>query len=230
MPLKEGLRMIKKMFAVLGATLGLAGYTGEKSATVDADSIRYSMPTVAADSLNFVVPTKETFEGAPQFHEDEWCQLEFFPKERLSEVKKHLTEFKSFEEKNREQYGWKNIYPRRISRNIALGTYGKIRAVASLLNAPTGPAPILFTASNPLGQVGEGFTIPIGSSVFLYGASHGQEITSLGAIVETGGDDQQLMAAFHTLNDKYQYVLVDWRSQFILVGTASNGKIELWRP
>jgi hypothetical protein len=222
--------MIKKMFAVLGATFGLAGYTGAESTTVDADSIRYSMPTVAADTLNFVMPTKETFEGAPQFHEDEWCQLEFFPKERLSEVKKHLTDFKSFEEKNREQYGWKNIYARRISRDIAFGTYGQVKAVASQLNASPGPAPILFTASNPLGQVGGGFTIPIGSSVFLYGASQGQEITSLGAIVETGGDDQQLMAVFQDLNEKYEYVLVDWRSQFILVGTAPNGKIELWRP
>jgi hypothetical protein len=222
--------MIKKMFAVLGTTLGLAGYTGAESTTVDADSIRYSMPTVAADTLSFVTPTKETFEGAPQFHEDEWCQLEFFPKERLSEVKKYLAELKSFEEKNREQYGWRNIYARRISRDIALGAYGQIKTVADQLNAFPRPAPILFAASTPLGQVDGGFTIPVGSSVFLYGTSQGQEITSLGAIVESGGDDQQLMAAFQALNEKYEYVLVDWRSQFILVGTAPDGKMELWRP
>lgn len=222
--------MIKKMFAVLGATLGLAGYTGAETTTVDADSILYSMPTVAADTLNFVTPTRDIFEGAPQFHEDEWCQFEFFPKERLSEIKEHLAEFKSFETNNREQHGWKNIYARRISRDISLGRYGQVKAVAGQLEASLGPAPILFAASKPLGQVDSGFTIPIGSSVFLYGTSQDQEITALGAIIENSGDDQQLMAAFQALNAEYGYILVDWRSKFLLVGTTPDGKVELWRP
>lgn len=39
--------------------------------TIDSKSIRFTMPTVAADDIQFVMPTKESFEGALQFHEGE---------------------------------------------------------------------------------------------------------------------------------------------------------------
>lgn len=38
-----------------------------KLETIDASSIRYSMPTFAADELRFVMPTAESFEGARRF-------------------------------------------------------------------------------------------------------------------------------------------------------------------
>lgn len=69
------------------------------------------MPTVAADSIDYVLPTKESFQGAPQFHEDEWAQLEFFPKARLGEIQKMLKEYKSFEAKNASNMDGKTVIP-----------------------------------------------------------------------------------------------------------------------
>ncbi|MCW0371157.1 hypothetical protein [Xanthomonas sacchari] len=89
------------MKKIITSTLTALGRASSAQAdpvqTVDAKSIRFSMPTVAADQIDFVMPTKESFEGAPQFHEDEWRQLEFLPVARLQEIKRRLAEYKSFE-------------------------------------------------------------------------------------------------------------------------------------
>ena len=108
-PLKSNVRPphnpMKKLFPAILASLGIgaASAATPEVKTIDPRTIRFTLPTVAADELQFVIPTKETFEGAPQFHEDVWCQLEFFPKQRLTEIKRLLTDYKSFERKHRER-------------------------------------------------------------------------------------------------------------------------------
>jgi len=196
---------------------------------IDSKAINFSMPTVAADFLQFEIPTSKSFEGAPQFHEDEWRQVEFYPATRLPEIQKRLTEFKAFERANRLQYGWKDIYARRIARASILGTVG-VTDLARFLSASIKPAPILTTASAPLGQVKGGFTIRVADSVFLYGTSAGSTVTSLAAIVERGGDDRALTSAFTQIHQQYKVVLVDWRGQMVLVSAGTAGGIDVWRP
>lgn len=42
----------------------------------------FFMPTAAADDIQFAEPTEKPFQCAPQFHENEWYQLEFFRRGR----------------------------------------------------------------------------------------------------------------------------------------------------
>ena len=222
---------MKNIFTVLLATIGVSSaiHAGQTVKMVDPKTIRFTMPTVAADDIQFVVPTKESFEGAPQFHEDEWGQLEFFPKTRLAEIQKMLKELKSFEKKNRTQYGWNDIYARKTSRSPILPLEVSIKDLSSLVSAQLKAAPILLTASRPLGQVKDGFAIKLGTNAHLYGLSNTKGITVLGAHLE-GADDMLLTNAFNQLNKRYGLILVDWRQQFVLVSMAPNGQIDVWKP
>lgn len=217
---------MKRIFASLLAAIGAtsAPQAATKVETVDINSIRYTMPTVAADSVEFVLPTKESFRGAPQFHEDEWAQLEFFPKSRLPEVQKMLKEFKSFERANRTQYGWNKIYARKISRSQVLSAGVSLKDLGTLL-----PAPILVTSSKPLGQVKDGFSVKLGENAYLYGLADSKGTTVLAAHL-AGADDMLLTRAFTTLNTKYALILVDWRQQLVLVSVAPTGEINVWHP
>jgi hypothetical protein len=223
---------MKRIFTALLTTMGLtAGAQPDPPVqSIDTKSLRFSMPTVAADDIKFVMPTKETFEGAPQFHEDEWCQLEFFQKSRLSEIQQLLSEYKTFEKKHRTEHGWNEIYARKIVRSAVLKEGHEPNSIAGVLNARPLPAPILTTNSRPLGQVKDGFTLQLPGSVILYGFKEGKNITALGAIVERGGDDAQLTKAFLSLSARYGLILVDWRAQQILVSATHAGQIEVWRP
>lgn len=222
---------LKNFFLASLSVLGIG--TGASAAppvsTMSSKAINFTMPTVAADELQFSVPTGKTFEGAPQFHEDEWRQVEFYPVARLAEIQKRLKEFKAFEEDNRIQYGWKNIYARKIAGAPVLGAVGSTE-LAGLMQRPVQPAPILITSSAPIGQVKGGFTIRVAESVFIYGITTGSSVTSLAAIVERGGDDLALTSAFTLLNRKYKVVLVDWRGQMLLTGVGEDGGIQVWRP
>ena len=223
---------MKKFFATALTALGLGGSlpAASPAQTVDPHAIRFSMPTVAAEDIQFVVPTAQTFEGAPQFHEDEWCQLEFFQVSRLPEMKARLTEYKAFEQRHRTSNGWTDIYARHITRAPVVSGSSATAEVAGVIKASTLPAPILTTTSRPLGQVKGGYTLRLSGSVLLYGIANESGLQSLGALVERGGDDRAMFGAFEALNKKYQLVLVDWRSQFILVTVGSDGKANVWRP
>ena len=197
---------------------------------VDVDSIRYTMPTVAADPLEFVMPTQDTFLGAPQFHEDEWSQLEFFPGNRLEELKKLLAEYKIFESVNRGQYGWNKIYARTLQRNAILAGRDATISLASVFDASVGNSPILLTTSSVLGQTKSGFSIHLAEKVDLYGLSDETGITVLAAMLESGADDHILTQTFVKLNSKHKLVLIDWRNQMILTFVHANGDIDIWRP
>jgi hypothetical protein len=223
---------MKKIFANLMTALRTSSATqrAPEIETVDLSSIRYTMPTVAADAIEYVMPTKESFDGAPQFHEDAWRQLEFFPKARLGEIQQTLRELQAFEKANRTQYGWTTIFPRRVDRSLVIPGTPSALALALAFSASVKPAPILTTASQPLGQVKDGFSIELGPNAHLYGLSNGEGINVLAAHMQSGADNMLLSQAFSKLSQQYEVILADWRGQFILVSVATDGKIEVWHP
>lgn len=222
---------LRKLFlaGLLLLGLGKAAMAAPPVTTVDPRNIGFTMSTIAADDLQFEARTATSPAGAPQFHEDEWRQIEFFPAARLPELQKRLKEFKAFEQQNRVQHGWKDIYARRLAGSPVAGTSGP-KEVASMVQGTMAPAPILTTASAPLGQVKGGFTIRLAGSVFLYGIADGSTVNSLGAMVERGGDERVLTAAFTRLYRQYKLVLVDWRGQMLLTSVEPNGELGIWRP
>lgn len=193
-------------------------------------AINYSMPTISADPLEFVEPTVESFRGAPQFHEDEWAQLEFLQGERLDAARLELKAYKGFELTHRLANGWRAIYTRKLARDVLIAGPDGVATLAALFNVPAGNAPILLTSSAPLGQVAKGFSLPITHDVTLYGLAGEQGISVLAAMVRAGGNDQHLTEAFVRLNRAYGLLLVDWRGQLLLSGAGEDGKIEGWRP
>lgn len=223
---------MKKLLAPLMALFGAANAEQLKPNVemIDINAILYTMPTVAADSIEFSVPTPESFVGAPQFHEDEWAQLEFFSESRLGEIQKALSEHKPFEKSHRGQYGWSKIYARHITRQPLFQSSQSLSHIASSFSAELGNSPILVTTSKPLGQVKNGFSFPIAPKVNLYGLSDSSGITVLGAILEPGADDHVLTEVFSKLNTEHNLILVDWRSQMILVAVEPSGQINVWRP
>jgi hypothetical protein len=222
---------MKKLLSAALAAIGLgsSAQAAPQVETIDPSKLRYSMPTVAADDIQYIRPTAQSFEGAPQFHEDEWRQLEFYPASRLPELQTRLREYKVFEQQNRTPHGWNKIYARRMTGPAVLPA-AAISAVAELLKARVQPSPILTTASRPLGQVKDGFTLRVADTVFLYGTASGSAISSLAALVGSGGDDQSLTQAFSRLYISHKLVLVDWRSQMVLTSVGSDGRISVWRP
>lgn len=194
---------------------------------VDPATIRASMPTVAVDELKFEIPTNESFAGAPQFHEDEWRQVEFFPADRTEQVKRLLIQYKVFEAENREPYGWRRAFPRQIPPQPILS--GSASDVAQIVNGTLFGAPILHVTAGPLGQVTQGFSIVLGENVFLYGLEEQGSVTALGAILQ-GGEDFLLTQAFIKLSQEHGLLLVDWRSQRMLQDVQANGSISVWCP
>ena len=83
-----------KLIATILATLGLntAAQAEANTQFVDPKTIRYTTPTLSMEELEYVVPTKQSFDGAPQFHEDEWRQVEFYPSSHLPNLQQQLTD------------------------------------------------------------------------------------------------------------------------------------------
>ena len=221
-------KFLSALFAIIGITS--TAHADPKVQLTNPQNLNFSMPTIASDDIQFVMPTKESFEGAPQFHEDEWCQLEFFPMTRLAEIQNVLSEYKIFEQKHRIKNGWNEIFARRIKREPIILGKNAIMEIAKSIQATKLPAPILTTFSSPLGQVKKGFSLELPGSVLLYGIENAQGVNSLGALVSQGGDDSQLTSAFIKLSKTHKLLVVDWRAQQILTSVSSEGKINVWYP
>jgi hypothetical protein len=220
-------RLINAFLSAFGAKP--SAEPAAKPETVPLKSLRYSMPTVAADAIDFEIPTEESFRNAPQFHEDEWCQLEFFPSSRREEIQKLLTEYSAFERAHRLEHGWKELFVRKIARRPVAPPETSPVTLCERVAGRLLPAPILCTTSQPLGQVRDGFSIELGSNAFLYGILTDAGITVLAADL-AGADDMLLTQAFVTLHTAYDLILVDWRQQFVLISVNENQSIGIWRP
>lgn len=223
---------MKRLLAPLFALMGITSATAQspKIQMVDPKTVRFSMPTISADIPDVItlkVPPKKT---DLVFHEDEWSQVEFYPMSQLPEIKRALAEYKPFEQAHRVKYGWTEVYARRIRRVPVVGGSDALSRVAGLLSASTQSGPVLAAASSITGRVKDGFTIQLGSGVSLYGVFNASGIPVLAADMQRGGDDLKLTQAFVKLSKAEHLVLVDWRSQLILVGASPNGDVQSWRP
>jgi len=171
-------------------------------------------------------------------HEDDWCQVEFFRRSYLPELERILKEYKAFEASNREmttikgnQYAvWRKVYVRRVTRELLLSGDELPAQLAKIVGGEIGPAPALFSSSTWSSRVKNGFTVRVGRNVDLYGYVADGGIRVLAASVGPNPDNQSLVTAFNKLNAELGLVLVDWKSQFILVGTSPDGKVQTWQP
>ena len=223
--------IIKFILKIL-ASLGIVPPQPQKRGLhkIDPSKVLASMPTVSADEIQFELPTQKSFEGAPQFHEDEWCQIEFFHKDRLGEIQETLHEYKAFEEKHRTKNGWREIYARRIKREIMVFGDNAITDLASSVDGKILPSPILTITSSPLGQVKNGFSLDIATSVLLYGVNDIQGINTLGAKFNSDGDNSKLAFLFIEIYKKYGLIMVDWPAQQILWSVSDDENIRVWNP
>ena len=112
---------------------------------------------------------------------------------------------------------------------IVVGS-GAIQQLEQLLGVKATTPPILFSSSELSGRVKNGFSLPLGGSVTLYGFSDDRGIPVLGANVGEHPDDLKLTNAFMKLNSNKGLILVDWRAQVVLVSVDKSGQINVWRP
>jgi hypothetical protein len=197
---------------------------------IDPGSIRFSMPTISND-----MPPMEAAARAPGsrdllMHEDEWCQTEFHPQQSVPELQRMLREYKAFEAAHRTPHGWTKVYVRELARHPPLTEGDPAAHLATLLDGAVGPAPYLHTTSALVGSVANGFHVNIGGGVSLYGFVEGGCVSVLGATVIEGGDETGLTDAFARLHRSHRLVLVDWRTQLLLLDVDQAGDVTVWRP
>jgi hypothetical protein len=223
---------MKLIAGVLGA-LGLAATSdaGAQTTMVDPRTILFSMSTLANDAAPLEeLGGRRATQTDVIFHEDEWRQIEFFPRSRLAEVQQTLTALKQFADEHRTASGWRSIYVRRLEP-LPVVIEGSDRLLAQTLGASTGAAPILFTGANvPLGQIADGFSIPIGEGAALYGYADSTGVRVLGANVTSDAGNTALSQAFARLNESHDLVLVDWRAQLLLLSVEPTGRLVVWQP
>jgi hypothetical protein len=227
---------LASVFAALG--LSQSAVAGSQVQTVDPKTILLTVPTISDDLAPLDPVSAPPTPADPQMHEDDWCQVEFFRKEYLGELQRMLEEYKKFEVSNRQmttikgqQYPvWRNAYVRKVERKSLLTGKDAVTQLARLVGGEIGPATILFSSSSVSGRVKSGFTIHVGTGVELYGYTQGEGVPVLAASVGPNPDDQSLVRAFTKLNASFGLVLVDWKSQFILLGTTPEGKVQAWQP
>lgn len=223
---------MSKIFAVLLAFTGLGAATaaGAPVQTLDASKLLYSMSTLSGENAP-VSPVAQVQSTDFLFHEDEWRQVEFFPRSRLSEIQSKLSELKAFAAANARASGWSQIYLRKVKPAPVVRRPNALSTIARSLNTTVMPSPVLFYGQNSVvGRITNGFSLPLGRGITLYGISDPAGIQVLAANVADGGDDQTLVRAFATLSASDQLIIVDWRAQLVLVAMAKDGNVEVWRP
>jgi hypothetical protein len=214
----------------VGATIAGSAIAQNGPTTMNPQDILFSTPTIAND----MAPLEETDLPTADdvvFHEDDWRQVEFFPRARASEMQEKLTELKAFEAANRAQSGWRRVYVRTLVDTPVISGPLAIDRLARTLGAPVGGAPLLFQSPNILvGRISNGFSVPVGDGVSLYGFSNASGIAVLGADLRPGSDHGRLSDVFRTLSRSDDLVLVDWRSQMMLLSLTSDGQLLIWEP
>jgi len=202
----------------------------DKIQVVDPKKILFTVPTLSDD----IAPLEPLGEKPSSkdfgFHEDEWCQIEFFPKSQLKTIQQILKEYKQFEQAHRAHQGWNAVYVRKVQRVPVLSSNQPTENLEKLLGAKAGNAPFLFTYGALSGKVKNGFTIPLGENITIYGYVDGDNIPVLGANVGKNPDDSRLTDAFLKLNAREGLFLVDWRAQLLILGASSDSQVEVWRP
>jgi hypothetical protein len=198
---------------------------------VNPNDILFSTSTLSNDAAPL-----EAFSGKAGrqdliFHEDEWRQIEFFPKERLGEVERMLTELKSFETAHRRKLGWDKVYVRRLADAPVLSGRLALRSLEKTLGSKAAAAPLVYTGARTIiGSVAGGFSLPLGGRVSLYGITDRTGIAVLGADLNAPADNQVLTRAFAKLSARYHLILVDWRAERALISMSADGQASVFAP
>jgi hypothetical protein len=222
----------KRLLTALLALLGISNAVSadQKAQSMDPKRILFSIPTISDD-----LPPMDQGGAKPSardfaLDEDVWTQIEFLSRSQLPVVQRMLQEYKSFEAANRAQYGWRNTYVRKLERTDVIHGADALKELESILGIKAGPAPVLLSLNTVTGRVRNGFSVPLGGSVTVYGYTDAGGIPVLGALVGRDPDDGRLVKAFRRLNAKEGLILVDWRQQLVLISIAPSGQINTWRP
>ncbi len=224
------------MKRLLTSLLALAGVTSSAqpapaAQSLDPKTILFSVPTLSNDLAALEKMDRTPDSSDLVFHEDDWSQVEFLPKSQLPEIQKLLKEYKAFEAANRVPGGgWRNVYVRKIQRQPLVQGSQPIQKLEKILGAKTEGGLVLYSTSGTGGRVKDGFVLPLGGNVTLYGYTANDSIPVLGASVGQNPNDTKLTKAFTKLHATFELVLVDWRAQMLLVSTKESGQIEVWRP
>ncbi|MEG3143028.1 hypothetical protein U1839_00030 [Sphingomonas sp. RT2P30] len=223
--------MMRKILTGFLALFGFAdGSSAQKVQLVDPNTILASISTISDDAA----PVVEAGKIGPTdlvFHEDDWRQIEFFPASRRSEIEAKLTELVAFEKQHRSGAYWDKIYVRKLHAQPVLPGAGAVGTIAAALGVQPHAAPVLFYEEHAVvGRVANGFSLPLGRSVALYGFHDSTGIPVLGASVQAGSDDMALSRAFAKLNASHHLIMVDWRGHMLLTGVAPDGNFEVWQP
>lgn len=199
--------------------------------SANPNDILFAIPTIADDLPPLEPVTPDDGAGQLMFHEDDWAQLEFFPIEMLGQLRYMMKEYAKFEKQHRVGDYWGKIYIRKIERQPVLGEEIVLAHLAEVVERPAGPAPILHTSSAIVGRVANGFSIPLGGDITLYGYQDETGIPVLGALVDAEPDDRILIDTFTTLHETFDVILVDWSGQTILEGVdEATGELRVWQP
>lgn len=117
-----------------------------------------------------------------------------------------------------------------ISDTIAFYEEEFVDRVAIDLAGVRGPAPTISSGGRVMGIVSGGFTVTLPGGLILYGVTSAGKISVLSAHVPNDQANVPLAEAFAKLNTSLGLLLVDWRSQFVLMSLADDGGINIWRP
>lgn len=197
-----------------------------KAEAVDPRKLLFSLATISTDDYSLEPMDAPPGDAALVFHEDDWRQIEFFSRTRQDEIARMLVSLKAFEARNRVASGYRDIFTRTLKAEPVLS--GSVETLEKAFGAVAGPGPVLFHGSGTVaGRVTNGFSLPLAGKVWLYGT---RDLTVLGAAMPPGADNEMLARAFMTLSNSDGLLLVDWRSQMLLLKVADDGNLEVWRP
>lgn len=218
------------MLAAFGASITASAYAQDNTQAMDPRSILYSTPTISDDAAPLEESDLPTADDLV-LHEDDWRAVEFFPRSRTQELQDKLAELKAFETANRAGQGWRDVYVRRFSNSSVIAGSDAVGSLGQTLGVTPAAAPIVYQSPNVVvGPVSHGFSIPLGGLVWLYGFTDDSGIPVLGASLRPGSDHDRLNNAFRTLHRSNDLVLVDWRTQMILVSVTADNQLLIWRP
>jgi hypothetical protein len=197
-----------------------------KAQAVDPGKLLFSLATISSDDYALEPMAAAPGDADLVFHEDDWRQIEFFPRARQDEIARMLVSLKAFEARNRVAAGYRDIFQRKLAAAPVLE--GAMEKLAILFGATAGPGPVVFHGSGTVaGRVANAFSLPLAGKVWLYGT---RDLGVLGAAMPPGADNEVLARAFMTLSNSDGLLLVDWRSQMLLLKVADDGSLEVWRP
>ncbi|MBI1210855.1 MAG: hypothetical protein GC190_05290 [Alphaproteobacteria bacterium] len=197
---------------------------------IDPKKMLFSVPTIANDLAALDPIDKPPGRSDVVLGEDDWAQLEFYPRNAQPAIQDQLTKLKAFEAANRKSVGWKNVFVRKIERQPIITIANPLKHLEAIVGVPAG-GPAYITSSNTIaGRVRRGFTFDLGGNIQLYGYAADDGIPVLAASVGAKADNMRLASAFMKLHKSDGVMLVDWRAQLLLVGVSTDGNIETWKP